>query len=95
MLGQKLGRRIFLDRGNGQKNMLCRNKFILERFRSNERALQDFVGCRAQMLLRRAGHFRETPHPFFDLARQGFRAHAQTRQQRRHDPVVLRHERAQ
>jgi hypothetical protein len=64
-------------------------------FGFDERALQDFVRRLTQLLLRDARHFRETRETRLNLVGKSFRTDAQAGQQRRHDPVVLRHKRAQ
>ena len=50
--------------------MLGRNVFVLQALRFVERALENFVGRRAQILLRDAGNFRQALDLLFDFAGQ-------------------------
>src|SRR5579864_5891827 len=53
------------------------------------------VRRRAHLLLHRACHLRDAPKTRFNLARQSIRAHAEAREQRWNDAVLLRDERAE
>ena len=61
-----------------------------------ERALQHIVQSASHILLREAGHFRQLAHLALDLLRFSVSAaDSQSRQQRRHHAVRLRHQRGQ
>src|SRR5271155_1684114 len=92
---QRLGRRIFFRRGDGQQNMLGRNVLILQPLHLVERVLQNLVRRRTQILLRDAGNFRQPRDLLLHVTRDRRRRHPQLLQQRRHHAVALRHQRPQ
>ena len=90
---QNLRSRIAVEPRDGQQQVLGGNIFVFEFPGLVEGFFENSIRCRAQMLLGNAGDFGKPRQLRFDIARQDFRAHAEPRQQRRHDAVALLHER--
>jgi len=94
MLGQQFGRFIFADCGNREQDVLGGNVLIFELLGFDKGTLQNFVRCRLNCCC-------ATPVTFGRRAKSAsisqlmFRADAQAGQQRRNDPVALRHESSQ
>ncbi len=95
ILGQKFRGLILANGGDGQQDVLGGNVFVLELLRFDESAFENFVRRRAHLLLHRSRHFRDAPEPSFNFTRESVRTHAEPREQRRDDAILLRDERAQ
>ena len=86
-------RRIALLLGNGQKQMLGRNVFILEIVSFLESPLEHLVQRLAHVLLGKALDLRQLGDLFFNFLRQDFAANSQARQKRWHHAIGLRGQR--
>ncbi len=75
--------------------MFGRNILILKTRSFIESSRHHIVQRLAQILLRDCRHLRQSLHLPFHFLRQNLRRHAQLRQQRRHHPIALRHQRPQ
>ena len=95
MLGEQFAGLVLADGGDGQKDVLGGNIFVLELLGFDESPFEDFVRGRAHLLLHRSRHLRDAPETSFDFARESIWTHAQPRQQWGNDAIVLSNKRTQ
>ena len=85
--------RVALRSGDAQQDVLGRDVFVFQALRFFERALQNFVGFRAQVLFRASGNFRQPLHLFLNFTGELRGRHTKLFEQGRHDAVTLRKQR--
>ena len=92
---QQLPGGIFRASRDGQQDVLRGNVLILEFLRFIKCRFEYLVRVFAQVLLRNTAYLWETRKLRIDLRLQALGAHTETIEQRRHDSIVLGHQRCQ
>jgi len=93
--GQQLPGGIFGAPRDGQQDVFRGNVLILEFLRFIKCRFEYLVRVFAQVLLRNTADLWETRKLRMDLRLQALRAHTETIEERRHDSIVLGHQRCQ